>query len=415
MSFITRINSKIFYGWLIVAATLLILCVLQGMRYSFGVFFNSFETEFMLSRTTTSTIVSAFMVFIALFGTFNGLALDRYGPRIVFSIMGVITGLSLLVTSQMHYLWQVFFSYSLLLAIGIGGAMPLVSSTVSRWFNKNRGLAIGITTSGVGFGSLIVAPTAGFLISSFDWRTAFIIMGISIIIIVLLLSAILRKEPADIGTVPDGPKSKRSADKSETKPNGSDNVGLSLRQAIKTKSYWFISIALMIFSMCLVLILTHIVPHAIDLGFSTLEASTILSVMGACHIISRLLGGRIADIVGTRLPAACYPLLGVAGFMILIWSHNLYSLYIFAVIFGLCWGGWGVIMVNHVVNVFGSRYSGALLGSTEIPYAMGSAIGSALGGFIYDINGSYIPAFIIAAIGLAINSPLIIQTGKKEY
>jgi len=387
----------------------------MGMRYSFGVFFNSFETEFMLNRTLTSAIVSVFMVFMALSGTINGWALDKYGPRVVFSIMGLITGLSLLITSQMHHLWQVFLSYSLLLAIGIGGAMPLASSTVSRWFDKNRGLAIGITTSGVGLGSLVIAPSAGFLVSSFDWRLAFIILGISIIIVVILLASVLRKYPSEMGTVPDGLKTKRSTVNLENKLNPNNDHGLTLRQALKTRSYWLIFVALLIFSTCLVLVLTHIVPYAIDLGFSTLEASTILSIMGACHIISRLIAGRIADTIGTKLPAICYPFIGIVGFIILIWSGGLYSLYIFAIIYGLCWGGWGVIIVNHLVNVFGSRYSGAVLGSTELAYATGSAIGAALGGFIFDNYGSYTLAFIIIAVASFIIPPLVALTRNEQH
>ena len=121
-----RIKDRIFYGWVVVTATFIIGLAMFGTRNSFGVFFKSLESEFDLNRATTSGIFSAYMVLGAAFAVLGGWALDRYGARITILLMGLFTGASLLLTSQASAIWQLFASYSLLLALGTGAGYTML-------------------------------------------------------------------------------------------------------------------------------------------------------------------------------------------------------------------------------------------------------------------------------------------------
>ena len=149
-----------------------------GVKFSFGIFFKSLQSDFDLSRTATSGVFSLFMIFSAVFSVLAGWALDKYGPRLVVSVMGFFIGLSLLLTSQTSSLWQLIPSYSLVLAIGVGGAVPVLLSIVSHWFDKKRGYALGIAGAGMDLGIVIMAPVATLLISTFGWHTSYIVIGL---------------------------------------------------------------------------------------------------------------------------------------------------------------------------------------------------------------------------------------------
>ena len=130
----------------------------MGIRLSFGVFFKSIEIEFSLTRAETAGIFSSYMVLCSISSVLGGLVLDRYGPRLVSISIGFFTGASLLLTSRVSSPWQLFISYSLLLSLGTGAVFAVVTSTVSRWFVKNRGFALGIAQSGGPLGAVAIAP-----------------------------------------------------------------------------------------------------------------------------------------------------------------------------------------------------------------------------------------------------------------
>ena len=408
MSLVLRIKDKVFYGWVIVAAALVIILVLVGIRFSFGVFFKSLEAEFELTRAATSSVFSAYMVLAALFGIVNGWALDRYGPRRILSLMGLFTGLGLLITGLTSSLWQLFLSYSLLVAVGTAGPVPLLMSVISRWFDKKRGIAIGIATCGTGLGTLVLAPLAAYLISSFGWRMSYIVLGVIAWLVVISLAMLLRRDPGEIGDLPDGVKARVGRAELTERENSSQLSGLSLGQALRTRNFWLLVSVFLLWAFCLGLIMTHVVPYATDLGISTIEASTILGLIGGLQILARLLVGRISDIIGRKAPGLICALLGTGALIWLIWLHNLWMFYLFAIIFGLFYGGFGVVILTLVSDSFRGRNLGVIMGIMNAGYSVGLAIGSALGGFIFDVNNSYVVAFEIGAAVMLITGLCVV-------
>ncbi len=408
-----KLKDKIFYGWVIVVTSFVISATLEGIRYSFGVFFKSLEGEFALSRAATSSVLSAYMIFCVVFAVVGGWTLDRYGPKRVVFIMGLLTGVSLLLTSQAISFWQLFLSYSLVLSIGTGAAFPVLMSTVSRWFDKKRGFALGIASSGGALGTIVIVPFAAYLISNFGWRMSYIVIGLLAWFVVISLSMLLRNDPSEIGVLPDGVKLNAGKTEVTGSKENSQLIGFSLLQTFKTRSYWFIWAIWLFFSLCLTLVMTHVVPYATDSGILTMEAATILSVMGGFSIVSKLLTGRISDIIGRKVPGIICALLQAGALVGLIWARELWMFYLFAVVFGVSWGGLGIALTALPADIFGVRNLGSIMGTLEMAFAVGGAIGSAIGGFMFDVTGSYATAFAIGAATMLITALLVALTGRE--
>ncbi len=398
----SRLQDKLFYGWVLLAAFLAIGIVLYGSYNSFGVFFKSIESEFGLTRAATSAIFSAYMGLACVSSIIGGWALDRYGPRIVTLVMGLFTGLSLLLTGLTNELWQLFLTYSLLLSLGAGAIYVVTMATVSRWFDKKRGLALGIAGSASALGMFIIAPFATYLISSFSWRTAYIVIGLIVWLVAIPLSRLLRKDPYEIRAQPDGVNSYSGQNSSEyRKGEGiTQSAGFSLMEASKTGNFWFVGFIWLMYGFCFFLVLTHIIPHATDMGIPAMQAASILSLIGGSNIAGRLLMGKVSDSIGRKVTAIACALL-VAGAMIwLMWAQDLWMLYLFGVVFGFSFGGFDPSIAALISEIFGLRSLGVIMGTLNIAWAVGAAIGPVVGGLAFDFNSSYSVAFIAGALAM---------------
>jgi MFS family permease len=181
----------------IVAAFVVISIAMYGIRFSFGIFLKSLDAEFALGRTLTSAVFSAYWIIGVALVVIGGWASDRYGARAVLLVMGFLTGLILLLTSRIDAPWQLFISYSLLLAVGNSAIFVVTMATVSRWFDRRRGLALGVVGAGLGAGPAVAAPFATMLNTAYGWRAAFGVMGLLAWLVVLLatvLASLVRRE-----------------------------------------------------------------------------------------------------------------------------------------------------------------------------------------------------------------------------
>jgi MFS family permease len=321
--------------------------------------------------------------------------LDRYGPKKICFLMGSLTGLSLLLTSQASSLWQLYITYGLLLSLGTGAIYPVVNSTTSRWFESKRGLALGITTSGGGVGAIVMAPFATYLITHLDWRKAFIVMGLVSWLVVGMISLLMRKEPGDIGLLPDGAKHGRARE--DIQDNVSGPAGFSLGESFRVGNFWVLGLLWLFLSLSVHLIFVHAVPYAVDMGFSLMDAAGIVSLVGGFSIVGRLVVGRISDATGRKPPAIACALLQVGVLLWLIWARELWMLYAFGIAFGFLWGGLSTMVTALIGDVFGMRSIGAIMGAMSTGWGLGAAIGPAIGGYTYDVSGHYVAAFGTAA------------------
>lgn len=400
-------KDRLFYGWVVVGAGLLIAVIGLGTRYSFGVFLTSLEGEFGISRGATSGIFSVYMLLCGLLSIVGGWALDKYGPRQIAFAMGSLTGLSLLLTSQTTALWQLYVTYGLLLSLGTGAIYTIVNSTTSRWFDKKRGFAVGVTSSGGGLGAIVLAPFATYLISHFGWRTAFVLLGLMAWIIMASTSLLLRKDPRDIGLLPDDAKSEPLQTFHQMKGSQAYPIAYSVGQASRTSQFWLLGFTWIFISLSLHLIFVHAVPYAVDMGISPMDAAVMLSLMGAASIPGRLVIGKISDAIGRKTLGVACTLVQFATLLWLMWSDLLWMLYIFAIAYGFLWGGSGSVITTLIGDVFGMRSLGAIMGIMSAGWGLGAALGPALGGFIFDVSGHYFAAFAAAATATLISALLV--------
>lgn len=407
MSSFLRIKDKLFYGWVVLASIIPFSVISMGVNTSFGVFFKSFESTFHLSRATTSAILSGRTVLSCVFAFIGGWAIDRYGPKIVFSVMGFFIGLSLILTAQTSAAWQLFITYSLFLAIGIGAAYPVMTSTILRWFDRRRGLALGIAGSGGGLGTAFVAPFTAYLIDCFEWRNTLMILGVIAWLVILPAAQLMKKDPGEIDDLPDGalPEYQTSELPQDTTPLQK----ISLLQIVQTKNFWSFLFIWLLMASCSYFVITHIVPHAIDLGFSAIESATILSLSGASMIAGRFISGIITDRFSVKGVAIICSLLQGTVFLWLVWAQKLWMLYLFGLVHGFTWGGFGTAITVLIGRSFGLYDIGKILGTLEIGIFVGATVAPFLGGLIFDLSNSYSLAFLIMAGTILIRILLVIR------
>ncbi len=410
-----RFSDRIFYGWVVVAVFLVIGITLYGIHFSFGVFFKSIEAEFSLTRAATSAILSANMLLAGLCSFFAGWALDHYGPRRVVLLMGIFTGLSLVLTSLTNARWQLFITYSLLLAMGTGPLYVVPMSAVSRWFDCKRGLALGLSSLGIGLGMMIMAPFATYLITNYSWHIAYLVIGLLAWVIVVPLSRLLKRDPGEIGALPDGVKIGHV--EPPVKTEALPVVHHTLLSIVRNRNFWIFVPIWFLFAGCVFLIFTHLVPHITDSGFSPLEAATVLSLIGVASLPGRLLMGIASDRIGRKLTPIISTLVQAVVIVGLVWAQSLWSLYLFAVVYGFFYSGLGTSGGALISDTFGVKNIGAVFGLLEVGFGIGAALGAAMGGYIFDVSGSYKAAFMIGALAMLVATVLIAfirrETGRS--
>lgn len=404
-------TKRIFYGWVIVASCTLLLATAYGISFSFSVFFSSLQNEFTWNRATTSSLFSLYLLLTGVFSIIGGRFSDKYGPKVVIMVLGTISGLSLVMTSKVESPWQLFLTYSVMLSLGAGAMYIIVMSTGSRWFFKKRATALGIIGAGANLGTVIIAPVCAWMIQTYHWRSAYLIMGIVAWLIIVPVSLLLKKDPSEIGANIDGNPVLR-----ETEPANTPAAGeFSLREALITRNFWLFFLIWFSYSFCLHLVISHMVPRAEDTGMTPIRAAALLSLLQAVAIPSRLVAGFIADKVDKRKIAIVFALVITLAMFWLVAADTAWMFYLFAVIYGLSYGGIDPPVIALVGDVFGLRKVGEIMGILMISWGLGSATGPYIGGLIFDYTGRYHLAFFSGGLIMALFAIFMsrVNTDKK--
>lgn len=398
-------RQNIFYGWYIVAAGTVLMATCFGISYSFSVYFPALQSDFSWNRTATSGVFSLYLLLVGLFSILCGRSIDRFGPKPVVLIMGVVTGISLILSARVHALWQLYISYSVLLAAGTGGMYIIAMSTASRWFYKKRATAMGILGTGASLGTVVMAPVSAWLIETYQWRTAYMLTGILAWMLIIPGAFVLKKDPAEIGAGLDGDLYLPTGSSGEAK-----NIkAFSIIGAIKSPSFSYLNFVWFWFSFCLYMVITHIVPRALDIGLDPMQAAGVMSILTAASAVSRVAGGMVADLLDKRKLLAA---LITAMALIMVWltsADQAWEIYLFAILFGMVFGGGDPSLIAVVTDVFGNAKVGTMMGILMISWGLGSAAGPYLAGYVFDHTGSYGGVFIIAGGGLLLSAFAILR------
>ncbi|GAH50194.1 unnamed protein product, partial [marine sediment metagenome] len=220
---------------------------------------------------------------------------------------------------------------------------------------------------------------------------SYIIMGSLVLIVVVLVAQLLRRDPSQMGQVPYG------ENKGGEWGSQSGNEGFPLREAVCTRQFWVIFGMFFCFGFCTLVTMVHIVPHATDLGIPAASAANILATIGGLTIAGRVILGGVADKIGNRLVFIIGFILMSAAFFWLVPATEVWMLYLFAIVFGFAQGGPAASQSPLLARLFGLSSHGLILGVTSLGVTTGAAIGPFLAGYIFDVTGSYQVAYIVCA------------------
>ncbi|UCD58324.1 MAG: MFS transporter [Candidatus Hydrogenedentota bacterium] len=399
-------RRKIFYGWWIVTATNIICMLGFGTwLYCFGVFFKPMMSEFGWTRAMTAAAYS----FRGIQGGFAapvvGWAVDKYGPRIVVFIGGVIAGLGFILMCTINSLVAFYMIYGILLSIGMSAMLYIPAMTaIANWFVRMRSRALSILAVGAGIGGFVCAPAAAVLITRYGWRVSFVVMGITIWVVVLPLSLILRKKPEDIGLRPDGDPPAHAYAKEaapildESIPAPSPERDWTLRQALASRTYYILAFAFFLAAMTHATVIVHAVPALTDAGISPERAAFSIGLATLLSIIGRLLFGWLGDFLNKRYLFMVTYSIEAVGVLVLMNAHAMGSVYLFAALFGIGFGG--TIPLNPAIRgqYFGRAAFGKIQGSMAPIMMMGSVLGPPFVGHLFDSSGTYRTGFLIIAL-----------------
>jgi len=319
-------------------------------------------------------------------------------------------GLGYLLMSQLSAVWQLYLFYGVIIGTGMGGTRVPLLSTAARWFVKRRSMMTGIILTGIGIGRLVGPPVANWLISTYDWRVAYIVLGGVTLLVVISAAQFLKRDPARMGQMPYG-------ENEEVKQEpGTETLGFTLREAACTRQFWLVFTMLFCVGFCLFTITVHIVSNATDLGISAASAASILAVIGGASIAGNVILGGAADRIGNRQVYIIGFILMSAALFWLVLAREMWMFYLFAVVLGFARGGMATSDSPLVAGLFGLNSHGLILGVTSLGFTMGAALGPFLAGSIFDASGSYQTAFLLSAaisiVGIVITALLTPITGE---
>ncbi|HKZ05990.1 MAG TPA: MFS transporter [Methylomirabilota bacterium] len=389
---------RLHYAWVVLAAVVLIMLTASGLRAVFGTFIKPLETEFGWDRASLSGAAALSLLLLGAIGPFVGWLADRWGPKRVMVLFLAVLGLGSILSSRITSLWELYLTAGVLMAIGAGGmGMSTAATIAARWFEARRGLVLGMLGAGMSAGQLVVIPLAVWLTLHYGWRQSFLWLGISVFLTAIPITVLLvRDSPAQMGVAAYGARTHAGAAGHQA---AAAERRVALGEAMTHPAFWLLAAT---FFVCGYtsngLVLTHLVPHAAEHGFSEMHAAQALGVMGAMNIVGTILSGWICDRFGRKGPLAVY--YGVRGlsllFLLYVW--NVPSLHIFAAVFGLNYISTVPPTTTLTANIFGRYSVGMLSGWIYFSHQVGSALGAAAGGWIFDLTGSYSWAFVSAAI-----------------
>jgi MFS family permease len=393
-------RSPAFYGYVIVVAAFLSMAVTSGAIFSFSVFFAPLQAEFGWTRAITSSAFSLNMLVQGMLGIAVGRLNDRFGPRLILTLSGILLGVGFILVSRIHALWQLYLLYGVVIGIGVsGGPVPLMS-TVARWFRARRGLMTGIVMAGFGLGAMTVPPFADWLIRTTSWRWSFVVVGIVLLVAVPLAAQFLRRDPAVMGLQPHG--GHESIDGRHVPTTRS----MPFSAAVRTRQLWLVVAAFGGFGFAVQTVMVHVVIHARGLGLCPSTAAAIMTAIGALGIVGRVGVGSLADRYGAkRLLVSQYALLSLSLFF-LANASSLWGIFACALVFGFAFGGIVPLNSHIVAEMFGLRAHGALLGATGISIGIGGALGPVFTGHCYDVLGSYTLPFVVCGVVAAASALL---------
>jgi MFS family permease len=382
--------------WLIVAALFTVTYGVSTPLAAYGVFLPVFAETFGWSRGAISTALSVNLLLGGFAGFVIGALADRHGPRVMLVITMLLAGAAFALVSTVDALWQLYLLVGVLGGVGMSSFYLLSTTTVTRWFNERRGLALGLVLVGFNLSSITAGPLSAWLIGMVGWRGAYALLGGVCGLVTMLAALTVRLPGADEA-------GESRAVGIATAAGGRD---VTLADALADPRQWYLNVSWLLLGALSLMVSVHIVPFAHDQGITLAEASLALTAYGAGAVGGRVGSGFVSDRIGTFTAIRLGYGLQVIALAVLLWFPSREVLLASLIALGAGFAASDTILAKAVPDVFGTRALGAILGVLNLGWRLGAALGPATAGFLYDATGSYAipfgaaPFAVLASWGL---------------
>ena len=404
--------KRFHYAWVVVVVTFIALLAAQAVRAAPGVIITSLEGEFGWSRTAISAAISLSILTFGLGGPLGGSFIDRFGPRRVMLVGDLLIVGGLLGLLFVRDLWQLYLLWGIPIGLGTGAVGGVLGAAVAhRWFRTHRGVIIGAFGAATSAGQLVFVPAMAQLTVFEGWRWALGLVLIACAAMLVPVAIFMRDRPEDVGTRAVGEVAVVTA-----AVRAEDQRTTPLREAMRTRDFWLLAGS---FFVCGYtsngLVGTHLIPHAIEHGFTEVTAASAVALLGSMNIVGTLASGWFTDRYDNRrLLAAYYGFRALSLFALPI-IYDVKYLLLFAFVYGLDWIATVPPTANLVATIYGRASVGTIYGWIFFAHMVGAAIAAFAGGFFRDLLGDYhlmfvsagIMGFVAVSLALRISTPAV--------
>jgi MFS family permease len=408
-------RPTVFYGWVVVFAAFLVMLTGFGAAYTFPAFFDPLSESFGATRGTVSLVFSLAGFLYFLLGAVSGPLADRLGPRPVVGFGLACVGLGLIAASFADSLAAIVVFYGIGIGLGVGFSYVPAIGTVQRWFLAKRGQASGWAVAGIGIGTMAGPPVAAWAIEHLGWRGAYVAFGIAALVLGAVATFLLRGSPDSMGLQPDGvPVPDHKGPRGGT-ARPEEVPGLALGAVLRHPAFWRLYGGAALACLGTFVPFVHLAPFAQDQGLSHLEGVWLVGLIGVGSTLGRFVLGGLADRLGRGRALGLIVLL--TGLTLLYWlvAVGFWALAVFALAFGLFYGGFVALVPAFTTDLFGLRAASAVIGVLYTSVAFGTLLGPTLAGWAFDTTGSYIWPIVICAIGCMLAAGIIVRLPHRIY
>lgn len=380
------------------AAGFVVGTVAYGVYFSFGIFYPPMVQEMGWTRTEVTGAFSISLATYSIAAVPMGFLVDRFGPRVAVIVGGLFFGAGVWLGSRVDQPWQLYVLYGIIIASGMGAAYVPLVSTVTRWFDRYRGLAVGIASLGSGAGTFFVTPLIAQLLLATNWRTAYAVSGITAGAAIVVFGLLLWRDPAGAGLKPYG---FRPLPPGMSQPPAASR-SVSVGQALRTPGFWVQSAMYSFWWFGSLIVYVLGVDFMLSRGASPALGALFLTVIGLGNAAGKVVWGILSDRLGPRQSFYWATLLELGMLIGLIVIREPILLIVTAAVFAFGFGGGSPQLPTLTAELFGSRSLGLIFGLIFAIIGIVGALGPVLGGFFYDASGSYTPGLIAGALALTV-------------
>ena len=393
-----RINDRLFYGWVVLAfAALGLFASGPGQSHIFSVFIVPISEDLNISRTSVASAY-ALATLVAAFGLpYVGRLIDRFGARRVVLVVALLFGAAAIAFGQVTTLLWLTVGFGALRFLGQGSLMLNCANLVAQWFDKKRGFALSLMALGFAASMAVHPPLAQWLSEQVGWRAAWLWLGmLTWLLLIPPILLLVQNRPEDLGLQPDG-LGRRGRGLEAGAPQGAE-VGLTVRQALRTAAFWITALSLATFSMLVTALFFHQVSIFTHQGVDAYVAARVFSVSAITMVVGMPIIGRLLDRYPTKPIFACAMLTQSIALIAMVFVHDLSSAVLYGVFFGLN----NAAVQTHYTYVwprfFGRRYLGSIQGTAQTIGIIGASVGPLPFGAAFDLFGSYTGALLALAV-----------------